>query len=344
LEFMFCDFCNMIIYNYAKGSEKILDKLYSEHATTYYYTKQMTEYLNSFTDDLVKQYKIGMHGSILEIGCNSGMLLTILRGKTQCNVLGIEPSKSFKKIWEEEKLEVINDYFSNRTAKSLVNQKFDIIIFRHVFEHIPDPISFFKDVANISDDNTVIVIEVPYFLQVLKRKRIENISYSHLNYFTIRSISEIAKKFNMGIISYKLVETDGGSILLHIKKGIKTSESILDKVDKTEISKFIDYIKIVEKRLKLEISGFKKNEMAGYGAGAKGQHLIYILNLEGYLDFVVDDTPEYENMIIPGTRIKIQKINRLKLRKIKAIINLAPTHSETIKAKIPNGIKFIDII
>jgi SAM-dependent methyltransferase len=344
LDFLFCDTCKMVCYKYAKDSETILDKLYSEHTATYYLNKQMNDYLLNFISDLVSQFKIGIQSSILEIGCNSGRLLALLKEKTHCSVIGVEPSKSFRELWMKLNLEVINDYFNSDTAKLLKIQKYDLIIFRHVFEHIPDPISFFKDVADLSDYGTTIVIEVPYFVQVLSQKRIDNISYSHLNYFTIKSISEIAKKFGMGIKSYKLVDSDGGSILLYIKKGIKTPDSILDNVERAEILDFIKYIKIAENRLKQVIRDYKKDEIVGYGAGAKGQHLIHILNLEENLSFVVDDTPGYENMIIPGTRIKIQKSDKLKNKLIKIILNLAPTHSETLRSKIPEGKKFIEVI
>lgn len=344
LIFQYCSNCNMINYRYNEDADPVLDKLYSEHTATYYLTKQMTDYLNNFTEELISEYNINNSSNVLEIGCNSGRLLSVIRNKSGCRVLGVEPSKTFSEIWKKEGIEVINDYFGEEVAAKLSNEKFDAVIFRHVYEHIKDPVAFLNTVASVCDDNTALVIEVPYFKTVLERKRIENISYSHLNYFTISSVNKIAEKFNMGITKYKLVDTDGGAIVIHLKKGIVTDDEILDKVSLQEIKDFISYIDEAKIKAKNIAAKYNNDEIVGYGAGAKGQHLIYILGLEEYIKYVVDDTPGYEDLLIPGTSIIIKNSKLLESGKIKAVINLAPTHSAAIREKVPEGIDFIELI
>jgi len=340
----FCESCNMVKYKDAKGADKILEKLYSEHTATYYLTSQMTEYLTHLVENLANEFKISNESTILEIGCNSGRLLSLFREKTQCKILGIEPSKVFRDIWYNENIEVINDYFNSHLVKKLKSRKIDFIIFRHVFEHITDPIDFFEGVSEICDLYTNVVIEVPYFVTVMHKKRIENISYSHRNYFTIRSVNEIIKRFGMGIKKVKLVETDGGSILFYINKQAITEESVLDRISKTEIELFVQSIQNSKNKMREVLKKYKKGEVVGFGAGAKGQHLIHILDLEEKIEVVVDDTPGYENSFIPGTKIKIQPTELLKEARIKAVVNLAPTHSEAIRAKVPGTIQFINVI
>jgi SAM-dependent methyltransferase len=340
----FCESCNMVKYKDAKGADKILEKLYSEHTATYYLTTQMTEYLTSLVFNLSQEYNINSKSTILEIGCNSGRLLSLFREKTHCNVIGVEPSKVFKNVWHNENIDVINEYFNGSLAKKLKTGKIDLIVFRHVFEHITDPIDFFKGIAEICDQSTKVVIEVPYFVTVMHKKHIENISYSHRNYFTIRSMNEIIKKFGMGIKKVKLVETDGGSILFQISKQAITEESVLDRISKTEIELFVQSIQNSKNKMREVLKKYKKGEVVGFGAGAKGQHLIHILDLEEKIEVVVDDTPGYENTFIPGTKIKIQLTELLKEPRIKAVVNLAPTHSEAIRAKVPGTIQFINVI
>jgi hypothetical protein len=268
----------------------------------------------------------------------------LFREKTQCKILGIEPSKVFRDIWYNENIEVINDYFNSRLAKKIKARKIDIIIFRHVFEHIINPIDFFKGVSEMCDRYTNVVIEVPYFVTVMHNNRIDNISYSHRNYFTIRSMNEIIKKFGMGIKKIKLVDTDGGSILFQICKNTITDESILDRISQPEIELFIQSIQNSKNKMRELLKNYKKGEVVGFGAGAKGQHLIHILELEEKIEVVIDDTPGYENNFIPGTKIEIQSTELLKKDGIKAVVNLAPTHSEAIRAKVPGTIQFINVI
>ena len=344
LIFQYCKSCKMINYKYHPEAGQVLDRLYIGHTATYYFTPQINEYMNSFVDSIINEYGISSYSNVLEIGCNSGRMLTLFKGKTGCNIYGVEPSKTFKKLWESENINVINDYFNRIVANKLSDKKYDIIFFRHVFEHIQDPLGFFGDIASICSSKTIIIIEVPCFTTVVNKKRIDNISYSHLNYFTNYSINKIVEKFGMGIKKSYKVETDGGSMVLHIQRDIKTDLNQLDFIEKIEIKKLINSIKKQKKNIKNKISKYKINEIVGYGAGAKGQHLIHVLELQNSINIVLDDTPGYENKYIPGTSIIIKHPDLLKTGKFKAVINLAPTHSEAIKANVPSNIEYIEII
>jgi len=245
---------------------------------------------------------------------------------------------------------VFNEYFDNSLAVKMQNQKYDLIYFRHVLEHIPNPLEFFSALETIVSDNTIVVVEVPYLVSVIKNSRIENISYSHLNYFTLSSINKIVSKNNLILLSHEKVDTDGGSIVCHIKKNIESNRilnntEVDDKVTKPEIESLLSKIENIRLQLKETLKDYSKNEVFGYGAGAKGQQLIHFLNLEEYLSGVIDDTPEYNGKFIPGTEIQIYNPTLLKKNlDIKVIINLAPTHTETIKSKVPSNLLFIDLI
>jgi len=340
----FCPNCKMLNYHYIDEADNVLDRLYSEHTATYYFTPALTAYMNDFVDGLINDYHITAGSSVLEIGCNSGRLLAMFKDKSSCRVLGVEPSKSFSQEWKDQGVEVINEYFEDSIADALMDFNPSLIIFRHVFEHIKDPVNFIKNVAKISSEDTVVVIEVPYFKSVIGNKRIDNIGYSHLNYYTISSVNSIVGKFGMGIVKYKLVETDGGSIVFHIKKNVETNPGILDDLQLDEINNFLGNIKIAREKIVQTMKKYNKGEVVGYGAGAKGSHLIYILGLEDFINVVIDDTPSYNGLFIPKTKIMIHPRDYFINNNIKAVINLAPTHSKDIKSNIPEGVEFIDLI
>ncbi len=344
MNLLICPNCSMVTYQWFDDAGAVLDRLYSGHFATYYYTKKMSEYMDWFVSTLSTRYKLNQNSSILELGCNSGRMLRMFKEKVKCKVLGVEPSKTFRSAWEEQSIEVINDYFGESVAAKIKDENFDLIYFRHVFEHIPSPVSFFKYVASLGSRNTTIVIEVPYLLSVINNKRIENISYSHLNYFTIQSISKIAEKYNFGIIDYQLVETDGGSIILHLQRDITTSLDIIDKITISDVSELVSHISKAKEQLLFSIEKFSKEEIIGYGAGAKGQHLLHLLELEDHISYVIDDTPELEGQYIPGTSIEIKSPDQVDKNIVKAVINLIPTHAEAIKEKLADQYEFIDPI
>lgn len=344
LSFNFCPNCNMVKYPMQKGADVLLDKLYSEHVSTYYYTKYLNDYMNNFVKNLSNKYSIDHESTVVEIGCNSGRLLTMFREETSCKILGVEPSKTFTDEWNDNQIEVINDYFSNDCVEIIRDRIVNLVIIRHVFEHIPNPVIFFSDLSKICSNETTIIIEVPYFKEVLKRRRIENVSFSHLNYFCIRSMNEIAKRFGFGIVDYELVETDGGSIVYHIQKGKITDSVMIDNISESEINDFISYIDQARLKIKNILSQYKKNEIVGYGAGSKGPHLVYLLGLDEFITHVVDDTPGYSGMFLPGTEIEICNADIFTTNDIKCVLNLAPTHSDVIKNNVPSQIDFYEVI
>jgi hypothetical protein len=87
------------------------------------------------------------------------------------------------------------------------------------------------------------------------------------------------------------------------------------------------------------------DEIVGYGAGAKGQHLFNLLGLERFIQTVVDDMPSYQGKFIPATGIMINNpAHVLSSAKIKAVVNLATTHGEAVKVRIPQHLEFIDVL
>ena len=108
----------------------------------------------------------------------------------------------------------------------------DYIIIRHVLEHIKNPKFFFKLLNKISNSETVMLIEVPYLVSIFKFKRFENISYSHLVHYNVKSMILLANSCGFFIFKYKLVKTDGGSIVFFLKKNPKDKNlSIIPKLE-----------------------------------------------------------------------------------------------------------------
>lgn len=339
----FCEACQMLSYRWHDEAAPVLDRLYSGHFATYHPTRAMSEYLQWFVADLSERYQLGADSSLLELGCNNGRLLNLFVHETGCTALGVEPSRTFASIWEDQGVEVINDYFSVELASQLQKRQFDVIYFRHVFEHIPDPCAFFAGVAALSGENTAVVIEVPYLKSVIERERIDNISYSHLNYYSLKSLGQIAGQHGLGIVDYQLVDTDGGSVIVHLKKGAGDTD-ITDQISRGDVEGLLGGIRRIKLELEEKLSNYSRKELIGYGAGAKGQHLIHVLGLEQRIDYVIDDTPELNGQYIPGTAIEIKSPSRVDPSVIKAVVNLVPTHAAAIREKVEPQFAFIDPI
>ena len=344
LEFLACPGCRMLTYRREEEAEPVLDQLYSGHFATYHFTKGMSEYMQWFVNDLTERYELNAGSRILELGCNSGRLLRLFRDTTGCSVQGVEPSKTFTSLWKEQQVDVINGYFGPELVKNLAGANYDVIFFRHVFEHIPDFLAFIEAVSELCTATSAVVIEVPYLATVIERSRIDNIGYSHLNYYSIRSLAEITRRVGLGITDFQLVETDGGSIIVHLRKGAETPDSVLDSIEPGDVRRFVKRIEEIRESLDATLAAYEPHEVVGYGAGAKGQHLVHLLGLKDKMNCVIDDTPELDGRYIPGTSLEIKLPARLDESGVRAIVNLVPTHAEAIRAKVSEEHRFIDPI
>ncbi|MDD2479352.1 MAG: class I SAM-dependent methyltransferase [Victivallaceae bacterium] len=92
--------------------------------------------------------------NILDIGCGTGELLYWLRVLGMRNLLGIDPFNA-KDIEYENGLRILKKRISE------VEGKWDIVMFHHSFEHIPDPVSALKTASNLLNPSGYCVVRIP---------------------------------------------------------------------------------------------------------------------------------------------------------------------------------------
>lgn len=89
---------------------------------------------------------IGERGEILEIGCASGEYLAALRDKGGFKVSGVELSPYAAKKAREKGLDVSVGTLEEAKLKA---ESFDLVVARHVLEHLPDPSKTLSEINRI---------------------------------------------------------------------------------------------------------------------------------------------------------------------------------------------------
>jgi len=100
----------------------------------------------------------------------------------------------------------INYYHNNKLNK----KKFDVIVLRHVLEHVEDPIDCIEKLSNNLNDDGFFYIEVPnhdietnYFLKIFKSNYAQLALPFHINHFSLKSFyKSFSKKYR--ILNYKM--------------------------------------------------------------------------------------------------------------------------------------------
>ncbi len=341
LNFLYCEDCNFGQYINDYNTQQIFEMVYAQQQSTYGMSKDLDAYLDNFARKIIEQNDVDHNFTVCEIGCNNGILLKKLRDLSKCKVFGIEPSNQFLDDWEANNLFIINDYLSIDLLQDIPAQP-DIIIIRHVLEHIDDLNSFIVAIKGMLKKDSVVVIESPDIEQVILRDRFDNLGHQHVNYFSKYALRKLLFKHGLNLQNFEDVETDGGSLMMTFKNNFRSIDlEINNFISKNDIFSFFERFNQFKNSFK-KLSFLKAKDIIGYGGGPKGQHLIHLFGLNRYLNVVLNDLNFYHTKFIPGTSIKYSKDTGFYWNNDLVVINLAPTHYKAIRNKIPEEIFLYD--
>ena len=231
-ELMYSPSSKLVQLNTIVNKETVFPKEYP-------YTSSTTKILRENFKELYNECKkiIGMSNKdlIIDIGSNDGNLLSNF--KKNHRVLGVTPEQ-IGKIAIKKGITTLIRYFDSATSKLILKRygKAKIITATNVFAHIADVDSVMKNILKILDRNGVFISESHYLVSLIKTNQYDTIYHEHLRYYSLTSLSNLFKKYNLKIIHAKKIPTHGGSIRVYATRNNKY------KINK-KVKKIFDYEK-----------------------------------------------------------------------------------------------------
>jgi len=315
LDVCFCEHCYLVQldeivppevmfrnYLYVSGTSRVMSKHFSE------FSKDVLERISNFNNPLV-----------VDVGSNDG---TLLEGflNSSSRVLGIEPS-NIAKVAEEKGIETFNDFFNEKNAEKIVNEKgkAKAILAANVFPHSPDLDSFMIGVDKLLDHDGIFVVEFPYLLDLLEGMEFDTIYHEHVFYFSIYPLTVLFKKFGFEIFDIRKTLVHGGSLRIFVKRNSnkENSQIVKDYLEKEKNAglnskqTFFEFAKKVQQVREDLIDTLKKvklenKRIAGYGAAAKANTLLNYCRIKtDLIDYIADKNPLKQNLYTPGTHIPV---------------------------------------
>jgi 2-polyprenyl-3-methyl-5-hydroxy-6-metoxy-1,4-benzoquinol methylase len=320
----------------------------------YSYTSSNSSYSRKYWKSVYRniKYKIlKKNDKILEIGSNDGYLCKQFQ-KNGFKIYGIDASSKMSKIANKNKIKTFNLIFNKKNSE-IVKKKagsFDVIIANNVLNHSNDPFEFINSVSNILNKSGYFVFEVPYWLNLVKKKQFDQIYHEHINYFTVKAIQHLLKKTKLFITDIENTEYHGGSLRIFCQKGGTQNNVLIKKFLKDEIRNKlfqsstyqvimnelkVRKYKFLKKILKIKLS---KNKIIGIGAAAKGYNMINFLKIDNdIIDYVTDISTYKIGKYTPLSRIPIVHDKILKQFKKKVyVLILSWNISNILIKKIKN--------
>jgi hypothetical protein len=274
---------------------------------------------------------------IADIGGNDGALLSTFKSfsKNELDLVNIDASASFKKDNEDKNISYIQDYWGDLIFKD----KFDVITSTNVFQHNPDYRKFLKGIQN--NLNGIWVLEFPYFLETVKTNQFDQIYHEHVFYWLLTPLRSLFKEYGLKIIDLSMQYIHGGSLRIvssNRPEHIECTEKINSFLNEEAQFDFSQWSQTITNKIQKdkEFINNLNGSVAGFGAAAKG--CVYLNCVKtNKIEYIIDDTPDKQNLFSPGTGLKIVDRNFIKNNPPDNIIILAHNFYQYITESLINN-------
>lgn len=326
LDLVVCKKCRLVQLKHTTPTNYLYTQSYGYRSGI---NQTMKKELKTIVQKTIKHSKFKQKDiRVVDIGANDGTLLSFYPKKFFR--IAVDPVRKFAKDSKKHSNIVISDYFNidsfyRKAGKTPV----DIVTAISCFYDMEDPNKFVSDVKSILSPNGIFVIQQNYLLEMLKQNAFDNIVHEHLEYYSLLSLENLLKKFDLEVFDVELTNINGGSF-----------RTFISRKGRRKINKSVLRMRQVERDYKLETSipykqfskringNMKKLEafiksvtndgktVFIYGASTRGNTLIQYAHLNKKLiRYAVERNPEKWGTKIASLGIPI--ISESEARKLK---------------------------
>ncbi len=321
-----CEECGFV-FNQTFDPSKL--KYGIKYDNTQDYSSFFTEHVSNLIDYLINDKKI-KNCKIIEIGCGKGVFLReIIKHEMSNFGIGFDPSYVGPNLDMDGHIRFEKKFYD----ESCSDTDADVIICRHVIEHIADPISFLKTIKkSLKNSNVKLFFETPSVEWVLRNNTIWDFFYEHCSYFTKNSLRTAFESVGFNVEEIKSIFGDQyiwlEASISSKKKRITKNAGHIPKLAK----KFTINENHIREKWKERINELTaQGKVALWGAGAKGVTFSNIIDPKNILiDSVIDLNPKKCGKYIPGTGHEIINYKDIPQRGIKTIILMNPNYFNEI--------------
>lgn len=312
--------------------EVINCSIYNDYIYTPQASDDVVAYLRDFVSNVKEKRNLKQGQCGLEIGSGDGSLCREFNN-AGIRFIGVEPSKVLSRISEQQnKVETHNTFMSLEVANRF-GYAFDLVVVRHVLEHINEFAPFFEAINKCLKPGGSLVVEVPYLGEIVSQKQFYSFFFEHLSYFSVNSLANLFKKYGFFIDHCEFVYPEGGSVLVYATRDYSPSPSEQSNFDESGLIGLRDAFAFFRQRFEDMIGNF--GPIAAYGAGQRG---ITLLNLLGASDAnvvaIFDENPVYHGLRSPMSGVPVRPPVEMNKKNIKGkVLILASSYDKQIRDK-----------
>jgi SAM-dependent methyltransferase len=321
-----CRHCGLVFNATFDGALIPYDENYENRQ---HHSPTFTAHLEALARQISTDYPV-RGGRILEVGCGKGDFLRLICEVAEAEGEGYDTSYEAGEQPEPPGLKFHRSYVSAAD----VTQPFQVVLCRHVVEHVPEIGDFLRELAAIARaaGDPVVILETPRFEWIVEQLSLWDVFYEHCNYFPMASLAFLCRQAGFSVVGHRPAFGDQYQVLALkvcrqpeplIAPGIPAGAHLADFACRSRNA----LISLADKVI-TESDG---KGWAVWGAGAKGVALVNQFPGEAPR-CVVDVNPSKQGGRLPGTTIPIVSDSDPMLDGIGLILIANPNYAEEIKA------------
>jgi hypothetical protein len=275
----------------------------------------------------------GVRGaSIVEVGCGKGAFLRKLVMADSTNRgWGFDPSYVGPDEDLDGRLKFVRQFYGPGVSAVPA----DVVICRHVIEHVADPVALLGAVRAVIGPQTRVFFETPCFEWIIRGRIFWDIFYEHCNYFTVLSLRTAFERAGFAVTGASHVF--GGQYLWFEAAAANQPAAHYSPDEMVKRAReFSAAISDFERSWRGMVERYRADGLVAlWGAGAKGVTFANLLDADRSLfDCIVDINPRKQGKFTAGTAHPIVSPSELSARGVRHVIVMNPNYHHEIVAQI----------
>jgi len=312
-----CQDCGLTQLTYAANPSLLYGEKYKYESSI---TDTGKNHFLGMADSIKGKLNLPQGSLAIDIGSNVGVLLQGFK-ENGLNVLGIDPAPKIAEIANKNGIETLPEFINPLLSKKIVEKKglAKVVTCTNVFSHIDDKKGLMESVNILLDDDGALVIEAPYFVDLVENMEYDTIYVDHLEYLLIKPLISFFYKYNMEIFDVEKYPIHGGTLRVFVgRKGKREiNQSVKELLDLEEERKIYEKetldtfaIKVKEHKTQFVrlLKGLKEQggKIIGISAPAKGNTLLNYCKIDtNLIDYMTEKSLIKVGYYTPGMHIPI---------------------------------------